>query len=129
MTTMTEDRLADLLRQIRELEARLAATEKSTTADLARGKAAFVRAVEEELQGWDDYLERMQAQAALRAESTRDRAEQAISDLRRRRNEVAGRLDAVRAAPEGAWEHQREQLTEARSDLQRKADELSERFR
>jgi hypothetical protein len=129
MTTMTEDRLAQLQRQIHELEERLRVTQKSATADAARDRAAYVHAVEEELHGWDDYLERMQAQAALRAQSTRDQAEQAIRDLRRRRSEVAGRLAAVRAAPDDNWEDQRKDLADARGDLHREADELAERFR
>ena len=129
MATMTEERLAKMRSQIHELEARLRVTEKSATADFARDKAAFIQAVEEELHGWDDYLERMQAQAALRAESTRDQAELAISDLRRRRSEVADRLAALRAAPDGAWEDERKELADARGDLRSKADELSERFR
>jgi chromosome segregation ATPase len=114
--------------QVEQFDARLRLAWGTVTADLAEGKAAFSEAIEDELQTWDSYLERLQAQTALRAASTRQAAEDGIRDLRRRRNDVAARLADVRVASEGAWELQKQRLTVARDDLQRKADELAERY-
>lgn len=115
--------------QFEQFQARLRVAESTVAAEVAGTRTALAEAVESELHNWDNYLERLQALAALRAASARDRVEDAISDLRRRRNDVAARLAEVRAAEEGAWEEQRKQLTAARDDLQRDADALSEWFR
>jgi hypothetical protein len=115
--------------QFEQFEARLRVAQGTVAADLAEGKAAFVDAIEDELHTWDAYFERLQAQTALRAASARQAAEDAIRDLRRRRNDVAGRLADVRAASDDAWREQKQRLSAVRDDLQRKADELAERYR
>lgn len=115
--------------EFEQFQARLRVAESTVAADVAETREAFTEAVEDELHNWDNYLERLQAQAVLRAASAREQVEAAISDLRRRRNDVAVRLADVRTAADGAWDEQRKRLTAARDDLQREADELSERFR
>ena len=60
----------------------------------------FTAAVEAELHGWDAFAERLQATAAAKTGSARDRAETGIKELRRRRLAVTERLDDLRDAPE-----------------------------
>jgi len=117
-----------LTEQFEQFDARLRVAQMTVAADLADARSAFSEAIEDELRTWDAYLERLQAQTALRAASAREAAEDAIRDLRRRRNEVAARLAEVRAASDGSWEERKQRLAAARDDLQRKADELAERY-
>jgi hypothetical protein len=111
-----------------QFEARLRVAQSSVTADLAENRQAFADAVEAELQTWDAYFERLQAQTALRAASAREQAEAAIRDLRRRRNAVGERLASARAASDEAWTEQKKRLAAERDELERKADELSAKF-
>jgi hypothetical protein len=112
-----------------QFQARLRVAQSAVAADLTENREEFADAVDDELREWDTYFERLQAQTALRAASTREKGEAGISDLRRRRNEVAERLVDVRAASGEAWEEQKKRLGAARDDLERKADELSARFK
>ncbi len=111
-----------------QFQARLRVARSAVAADRSDDRKAFTDAVEDELHTWDTYFERLQAQAALRAANARDQAEAAISDLRRRRNDVAARLADVRAASGDAWDEQKKRVGVARDDLERKADELSASF-
>jgi hypothetical protein len=111
--------------KVGQLTTRLAVAERSLAADLSDDWATFADAVEEELRGWDTYLERLQATAAIRPWKARGRAEAAITDLRDRRLAVDERLDAARAAALEAWQEQRRHVETARDELERKADELT----
>jgi hypothetical protein len=102
------------------LRTRLAIAESSLAADVSGDWASFSSAVEAELRGWDDYLERLQAGVAARAFRARERAEAAIGDVRSRRLEVDARLAAASTELEA-----RRRVTAARDRLERKADELS----
>jgi hypothetical protein len=108
--------------------ARFHVAQSSLAAELANNRTKFADAVENELQSWDTYFERLQAQTALRAASAREQSEAAISDLRRRRNTLADRLADGRTASGEAWEEQKKRIAEARDDLERKADEVSAKF-
>ena len=112
-----------------QFEARFRVAQSSLAADLADNRKQFAEAVENELHSWDTYLERLQAQTAMRAASAREQSEAAISDLRRRRNTVAQQLADARSAPEEAWDEQRERIAAVRDDLEREADEVSARFK
>jgi hypothetical protein len=112
-----------------QFQARLRVAQSAVAAELTENRENFADAVDDELHKWDAYFERLQAQTALRAASTREKAEGAISDLRRRRNEVADRLADVRGASGGAWDEQKKRLGAARDELERRADELSARFK
>jgi hypothetical protein len=98
-------------------------------ADLSDNRNEFADAVDDELHRWDTYVERLQAQTALRAASARERAESTISDLRRQRNDIARRLAAARSASGDTWDEQKQQIGAARDELQRKADEFSANFK
>jgi hypothetical protein len=111
-----------------QFEARLRVAQRSIAADLAENRQAFADAVEGELQTWDAYFERLQAQTALRAASAREQAEAAIRDLRGHRNAVAEHLASARAASDEAWAEQKKRLAAERDELERKADELSAKF-
>jgi hypothetical protein len=112
-----------------QFQARLRVAQSAVAADLTGSQQTFADAVEEELHEWDTYFERLQVQTALRAASTREKAEAGISELRHRRNEVAERLGDVRAASGEAWDEQKKRLEAAREELERKADELSATFK
>lgn len=112
-----------------QLKTRLAVAERSLAADISDDWASFAVAVEEELRGWDTYLERLQATAATRAWDTREHAEAAIGDVRSRRIAVDERLAQARAAEREAWQVQRKRIGAARDELERKADELSAKLK
>lgn len=111
-----------------EFASRLRVAHSAVAAELAESPESFTDAVEDELHEWDRYFERLQAQAALRAETTRHQAEAAISELRQRRNSVADRLTHARTARGSAWAEERTRLAALRDELERKADELSATF-
>jgi hypothetical protein len=127
--TAANDRADAFEEKFEQFEARLKVAQSSVAAELADDRQTFVDAVEDELHKWDTYIERLQAQAAWRAADAREHAEAAISDLRRRRNAVAARLDEVRAASADGWEEQKTRIATARDELERKADELSAKFK
>jgi hypothetical protein len=111
-----------------QFEARFHVAQSSLAADLADNRKRFTDAVESEVQSWDTYFERLQAQTAMRAASVREQSEAAISDLRRRRNTLAEQLADARTASGEAWDEQKQRIAAARDDLERKADEVSAKF-
>jgi hypothetical protein len=82
--------------RVRLLE--LEAAEASLRAEIAENRDALGDAVEEELGALDLYLKRLQARAAINGGGARVEAEDAIRELRARRNVFERRLDEVRAA-------------------------------
>jgi hypothetical protein len=112
-----------------QFQARFHIAESAVAADLSANRNEFADAVDDELHKWDTYVERLQAQTALRAANARERAESSISDLRRHRNNIAERLAAARTSSGDEWNEQKEQIGAARDELQRKADELSANFK
>jgi hypothetical protein len=108
-----------------QLKTRLAVAENSVVADISDEWTTFAGAVEDELRSWDTYLERLQATAATKDGSARERAEAAIADVRTRRIAVYHRLAQARRDINGAWHEQRNHVSAARDELEQKADELS----
>jgi hypothetical protein len=111
--------------RLSRLGSRLDVAKRSIDADLAQDRSHFTAAVEDELHGWDAFAERLQATAAARTGSARDRAETGIKELRRRRLAVTERLDDLHDAPREAWREHQERVTATRDDLERMADDLS----
>ncbi len=111
-----------------QLKTRLAVAENSVVADVSDEWTTFAAAVEDELRGWDTYLERLQATAAAKDGNARERAEAAIADVRTQRIAVFHRLAKAREDVNGAWHEQRDNVGEARDELEQKADELSARI-
>ena len=106
-----------------QLRTRLAVAENALVADISDEWTTFAAAVEDELRSWGVYLERVQATAA-KAGNARERAEAAIADVRTERIAVHDRLAQARADVNGAWHEQRNHVSAARDELERKADEL-----
>jgi hypothetical protein len=108
-----------------QLRTRLAIAENSLVADVSDEWTRFAAAVEDELRSWDTYLERLQATAVAKAGNARERAEAAIADARTQRIAVYDRLAQARENVNGAWHEQRDHVSSARDELEKKADELS----
>ena len=115
----------DVEQRLAQLKTRLDVAEHSLTADVSDDWATFAAAVEEELESWDTYLERLQTTVAARAWKARERAEAAIGDVRSRRIAVDERLAQVRDVVGDDWRERREARLRARDELEQKADELS----
>lgn len=109
------DLVEDVEQRLAQLKTRLDVAERSLAADASGDWATFAAAVEAELESWDTYLERLQTTVATRAWHAREQAEAAIGDVRSRRLAVDDSL------AHGV----RERVTEARDELEQKADELS----
>ena len=111
--------------RLSRLRSRLDVAERSLDADLAQDRPQYTAAVEAELRGWDAFAERLQATAAAKTGTARDRAETGIKELRRHRLAVKKHLDGLRDAPQEAWREHQERVTAARDDLEWMADDLS----
>jgi hypothetical protein len=116
---------AEFEEKLGQLRTRLAVAESSLLADVADEWTSFADAVEDELRSWDRYLERLQATTAANARDRRERVEAAIAEIRARRIAVHDALAQAREHVNGAWHEQRNHVSAARDDLERKADELS----
>jgi hypothetical protein len=112
------DLVEDVELKLAQLKTRLDVAERSLAADATDDWATYAAAVEAELESWDTYLERLQTTAATRAWHAREQAETAIGEVRTRRLAVDDSL------AHGV----RERVTEARDELEQKADELSARL-
>jgi hypothetical protein len=108
-----------------QLRARLAVAENSLAADLAADRSAFAAAVDSELRGLDAYLERLQTQAATQSGESREHAEAAIGDLRKRRVALAERIARVTQSSGDAWQQHKQDIAAARAELERRADEIA----
>lgn len=119
------DLLEDVEQRLAQLKTRLDVAERSLAADVSSDWPTFAAAVEDELESWDTYLERVQATVATRALHAREQAEAAIGDVRRSRIAVHERLAEARDAGGTGRHDQKERVSAARDALERKADELS----
>jgi hypothetical protein len=111
--------------KLARLRMRLAVAENSVVADVSDEWTTYATAVEDELRSWDTYLERLQATSVARARQGRERAEAAIAAVRSQRIAVYERLAQARDGVNGSWQEQRCDVSAARDELERKADELS----
>jgi len=105
--------------QFRQLEIDIAIAENRLASEMADDATRFAEAVEAELHDWDAAIERLQTRAATKTQEAREQAEAEIAALRRARNRAAERLTVVTASPD-TWEEQRNRVTEALDDLERK---------
>ena len=106
------------------LSTRLDIAWASLTADVSDDWATFASAVEEELAGWEMYLERLQVNIASGPWDARTEAEAALADVRTRLIEVDARLEQARhAGPDGS-QGERTRVTADRHALERQANEL-----
>jgi hypothetical protein len=112
-----------------ELESRIDIAAQREASEMASDATSFADAVEAELHDWDAAIERMQARAAVRAYSARERAEASVAELRKARNRAAERLTEARSSTGEAWEEQKRRVTAALDDLERKAREAAAKFK
>jgi len=120
---------AEVEERLGRLRIRLDVAEHAFAADSSRDWATFAGAVESELRSWDTYLERLQTSAASRAWKAREQAEAAIGTVRTTRIAVDERLAEAREAAGDELHERRERVSEARDQLEQKADELSAKLR
>jgi len=119
------DVVTDVEQRLGQLKTRLDVAERSLAADVSGDWAAFVAAVESELESWDTHLEQLQTTVARRAWHTREQAETAIADVRSLRIAVGERLAHTGDAIANGRQEQRERVGAARDELEQRADELS----
>jgi hypothetical protein len=79
------ERAAAVDERFEQLDNELELAEHRIAAEFSATKEQFTGAIDAELQRWDTYLARMQAKAAAKSGDARERAEDAIADLRQRR--------------------------------------------
>jgi DNA anti-recombination protein RmuC len=114
--------------KVRQLEIDIAIAENRLASEMAEDATSFADAVEAELHDWDAAIERLQTRVATRAPEAREQAEAEIAALRQARNRAAERLTALRASSDNAWQRQRNRVTEALEDLERKLREAAVKF-
>jgi hypothetical protein len=119
------DLLDDVEQRLAQLKTRLDVAERSLAADVSADWPTFAAAVEDELESWDTYLERLQANVAARTAHARKQAEASIGDVRGSRIAVHERLAEARNTAANGWQNQKERVSAARDELEQKADELS----
>lgn len=122
------DAAAGIEENMKQLDTRINMAEQSAAVDVADDMGTFVEAVMAELDNWDVYLERLQLKAARTAGRSREQAEGAIAEIRRRRIALGARLGEARSASGEAWHEAREQLQVARNELERRAAEAEARL-
>ncbi len=108
--------------QLQVLENELNIAEHRLDAEIADDRKQFVEAVEAELDDWDAFMERMQANAAAKTGAAREESEKVIADLRRRRLAIGESLAGVRAAVGDTWRDRKKRVLAALDELKRKAD-------
>jgi hypothetical protein len=111
-----------------DLELRVEAASSRVAAERASDPGRFADAVEAELADWDVAIERLQARVAVKAYSTRDRAEASVAEIRKARNRAADRLAESQSSSGEAWEEQKKRVTVALDDLEQKAREAAAKF-
>jgi chromosome segregation ATPase len=110
--------------QFRQLEIDIAIAESRLASELADDATSFEEAVEAQLHDWDAAIERLQTHAAAKTQEAREQAEAEIAALKQARNRAAERLTA-RPASSDAWKEQRNRVTEALDELERKVREAA----
>ncbi len=108
--------------QLQVLENALRIAEHHLDAENAYDRKQFVEAAEAELEEWEAFIERMQANAAAKAGAAREQSEKVVADLRRRRLAIGESLAGVRAGVGDTWRDGKKRVLAALDELKRKAD-------
>ena len=114
--------------KFRQLEVDIAIAENRLVSEMADDATSFADAVEAELHDWDAAIERLQTRAATKAQKAREQAEAEIAELRQARNRAAERLPALRSSSEDAWQEEKNRVTDALDDLERRVREAALKF-
>jgi recombination DNA repair RAD52 pathway protein len=117
--------VAELDRELDELEVEMAIAEARLNAELAADDAAFAAAVDAELDAWSGHIEVMQARAAAAKQHARTKREAAILRVRERRTAARHQLQAFRKGASKPTPARRAEVTHAMDDLDRAADEAA----
>ena len=113
--------------KVRQLEIDISIAENRLASEMADDATSFAEAVEAELYDWDAAIERLQTRVATKAQNAREQAEAEIAELRQARSRAAERLTALPASSD-TWQKQRNRVTEALDDLERKVREAALKF-
>ena len=111
--------------KFRQLEVDITIAENRLASEMADDATSFAEAVEAELHDWYAAIERLQTRAATKAQNAREQAEAEVAALRQARNRATERLIALRAGSEDAWHEEKNRVTEALDDLERKVREAA----
>ena len=113
--------------KLRQLETRARNAEHALAAELAEDKKTFTDTMEADLDEFDAFFKRLEAQASAKTGTAREQAEAAISELRRSKNAVVERLAEVREASGEEWRERKKKVTAARVELEQKVDKALQR--
>ena len=106
--------------RLEQLDTELKIAEQRLSAEVAEDRTEFADALEAALDSWDAYLERALTTGSSASDEVRERAEAAITDLRRRRLAVAESLAEARAGK--AWRDAQASALAELDELKREAD-------
>jgi hypothetical protein len=116
------ERAAAVDERLEQLDNELELAEYRVAAEFAATEEQFNDALQAELYRWDAYLDRMQAKAAAKSGTARERAEAAIADLRQRRVSIGKSLSDDGMAADNGWRSAKARLLAELDDLKSKAD-------
>jgi hypothetical protein len=117
--------VAELDRELAELDIEMAIAEARLDAELAADDVAFAAAVDTELDAWDVHIDAMKARAAAASQHARVKREAAILRLRERRAAAKHKLQAFREHGSAAAPVERAEVSRAMDDLDQAADEAA----
>jgi hypothetical protein len=116
--------VAELDRELDELEVEMAIADARLDAELAADDAAFAAAVEAELAAWSSRIDALDADAAARHHA-RAKQEAAILRVRESRAAAKHQLEAFRDRSSKGAPGRRSEVSQALDDLERAADEAA----
>ena len=117
--------VAELDRELDELEVEMAIAEARLDADLAADDVAFAAAVDAELEAWSSHIDAMQAIVTAAKQHAREWREAAILRLQERRAAAKHQLQAFREGSAEASGVRRAEVSRAMDDLNRAADQAA----
>ncbi|HET6750892.1 MAG TPA: hypothetical protein VFL71_16720 [Actinomycetes bacterium] len=117
--------VAELNRELDELEVEMAIADARLDAELAADDVAFAAAVDTELDAWDLHIEAMKARAAEARHRARVKREAAILRLRERRAAAKRKLQAFRHRASRSAPAERAEVSQAMVDLHQAADDAA----
>jgi hypothetical protein len=116
------ERAAAVDEGLERLENELELAEHRMAAELATTKEQFAEEIDAELRRWDAYLNRLQGKAAEKSGVARERAEAAITDLRRRRVAIGKSLAGVGTTAGEHWDDAKQRVLAELDELKSQAD-------
>jgi hypothetical protein len=115
--------------KVEQLRTRVASAEHALAAELAEDRQSFTDAMNAYLNDFKELSGELSEKAKTKAGSARDQAKAAISEIQRRRDTVAERVEQARTASGERWRESKASVAAARAELERKADEAMKKLR